>query len=104
MNYLKGRYRKPKKEIVYSREVLNATTRMESLCSKFDADILISKSLFNLLDKKHEFLYEDIGSVALKGNEEKLGLIKIHVHDSSYKKGRKEIEKVLKSGREDYKN
>ncbi len=93
-----------KKEIVYSGDVLNATARMESLCSKFDADILISKSLFNLLDKKHEILYEDIGSVSLKGKDEKLELIKIHLSDASFNQERKEIEKVLKSGREEYNN
>ncbi len=85
-----------KKSIVYSGDVLNATARMESLCNEYDAEILISKSLFNLLDKKHEILYEDLGAITLKGKDEKLELIKIHLSDSSYKEERKELEKVLK--------
>ena len=85
-----------KKDIVYSGDVLNATARMESLCNKYEAKLLASKSLFNLLDKKHEIIYEDLGSITLKGKDEKLELIKIFLSDSSYKEGRKEIEKVLK--------
>lgn len=86
-----------KKDIVYSGDVLNATARMESLCHKYAADILVSKSLFNLLDKKHEIIYEDLGAISLKGKDEKLELIKIHLSDTSYEEGRKEIEKVLKA-------
>lgn len=85
-----------KKGIVYSGDVLNTTARMESLCNKFDADVLISSSLFHLLDNKHEILYEDLGPMTLKGKDEKLELIKIHPSDSSYTKERKELEKVLK--------
>jgi adenylate cyclase len=85
-----------KKDIVYSGDVLNVTSRMESLCNELDADIIISKSLFNLLDKKHEIIYEDLGAVILKGKDEKMELIKIFSPNTSYQKERKEIEKVLK--------
>lgn len=85
-----------KKDIVYSGDVLNATARIESLCNSYEADILISKSLFNLLDRKHEILCEDLGAITLKGKDEKLELVKIHLSDASFNKERKEIEKVLK--------
>lgn len=88
-----------KKSIVYSGDVLNATSRMESLCNEYQADILISKSLFNLLDKKHEIIYEDLGAITLKGKDEKLELIKILPSDASYLEERKEIEKVLQGNR-----
>ena len=84
-----------KKDIVYSGDVLNTTARMESLCNKYEADVIISKSLFNLLDKKHEILYEDLGAISLRGKDEKLELMKIHLSDSSFNKERKEIEKSL---------
>lgn len=86
-----------KKDIVYSGDVLNATARMESLCNKYEADILISKSLFNLLDRKHEIIYEDLGAISLKGKDEKLELMKIFLSGQSYEEGRKEIEEVLKT-------
>lgn len=85
-----------KKDIVYSGDVLNSTARMESLCHQFNADLLVSKSLFNLLDRKHEIIYEDLGAISIKGKDEKIELVKIHPSDSSYTKERKEIEKVLK--------
>ncbi len=86
-----------KKDIVYSGDVLNVTSRMESLCNELDADILISKSLFNLLDKKHEIIYEDLGPITLKGKDEKLELVKIISPSASFQKERLEIEKALKS-------
>jgi len=86
-----------KKDIVYSGDVLNVTARMESLCNKYEADILVSKSLFNLLDKKHEIIYDDLGAISLKGKDEKLELVKIYLSGSAYEAGRKEIEEVLKS-------
>ncbi|MCG8310421.1 MAG: adenylate/guanylate cyclase domain-containing protein [Cytophagales bacterium] len=86
-----------KKDIVYTGDVLNVTARMEALCNKHDANILVSKSLFNLLDLKHEILYEDLGAISLKGKDEKLELLKIHFSDSSFNEERKEIEKALKS-------
>ena len=85
-----------KKDIVYSGDVLNATARIESLCNAYKADILISKSLFNLLDRKHEILYEDLGATTLRGKDEKLELVKIHLSDATFNQERKEIEKVLK--------
>jgi len=85
-----------KKDIVYTGDVLNATARMESMCNKYEADVLVSKSLFNLLDNKHEILYEDLGAISLKGKDEKLELVKIFFSDSSFIKEREEIEKALK--------
>ena len=86
-----------KKEIIYSGDVLNATARMESLCNEYGADILVSKSLFNLLDKKHEIVYEDLGAITLKGKGEKLELIKILQPGAKFEEERKEIEKALNS-------
>jgi adenylate cyclase len=85
-----------KKDIVYSGDVLNATSRLESLCKELGAEVLVSKSLFNLMDKKHEIVYEDLGSVSLKGKDEKVEIIKVFLTDSAYEEDRAEIEKVLK--------
>ena len=48
-------------------------------------------------DKKHEIIYEDLGAITLKGKDEKLELLKIHMSGASYAEGRKEIEQVLNS-------
>ena len=71
--------------------------RIESLCNNYDADLLISKSLFSLLDLKHEILYEDLGSITLKGKDEKLELVKIHLSNTTFDKERKELEQALKN-------
>jgi len=67
-----------RKDIIYSGDVLNTTSRMEKLCKKHKADVLMSKSLFNLLDKKHEISYEDLGTISIKGKDETVELLKIH--------------------------
>ncbi|MDZ7605494.1 MAG: adenylate/guanylate cyclase domain-containing protein [Cyclobacteriaceae bacterium] len=67
-----------RKEIVYSGDVLNTTARMESLCNPLNAKLLVSRSLFNLLDKKRDILYEELGPVELKGKDETIELLKIH--------------------------
>ncbi|MDZ7606939.1 MAG: adenylate/guanylate cyclase domain-containing protein [Cyclobacteriaceae bacterium] len=86
-----------KKEIVYTGDVLNTTSRMESMCNHFDADLLLSRSLFNLLDKKQDIIYDDLGLVELKGKDEKIELIKIYPSDSQFVKERMELEKVLQA-------
>jgi len=71
-----------RREIVYSGDVLNTTARMESLCNQLNASLLISKSLFNLLDKKHNLVFEELGPVALKGKDETIELLKLHPSQS----------------------
>jgi len=86
-----------KKDIVYSGDVLNTTARMESMCNFYQADLLVSRSLFNLLDKKQEIIWDDLGLVELKGKDEKIELIKIYPSDSQFAQERMELEKVLNS-------
>lgn len=86
-----------KKEIVYTGDVLNTTSRMESMCNHFDADLLVSRSLFNLLDKKQEIICDVLGLVELKGKDEKIELIKVYPSDSQFAKERMELDKVLNS-------
>ncbi len=84
-----------KKNIVYSGDVLIATALMESLCRRYEAKLLISKSLFNLLDKRYVILYDELGAVELKGKDETIELLKIHLTDKQFDAERKDLEKVL---------
>lgn len=66
-----------RKEIIYSGDVLNASARILTFCKQIDAQLIISKLLFNMLEKKHEIHSEEIGSVELRGKEETIELLKI---------------------------
>jgi len=56
-----------KKQMDYSGDVMNTTARIESICNKYDADILISGDLFQSLSDKSTFKYTDLGNMELKG-------------------------------------
>jgi adenylate cyclase len=64
-----------KREIVYSGDVLNTASRIQSLCNELNTNILISIDLIkqidlSLLEKKHKSL----GKINLRGKQEKIEL------------------------------
>ena len=65
-----------KKEIVYSGDVLNTTSRIQSLCNEMKTDILLSNSLTRLIDLK--FLHKkvkSVGKINLRGKQEVIELV-----------------------------
>ena len=65
-----------KREIVYSGDVLNTASRIQSLCNEMKTDILISKHLIDQVDtmfmaKKKKSL----GIIDLRGKQEKVELV-----------------------------
>jgi adenylate cyclase len=62
-----------KKEIFFTGDVLNTTARIQSACSKYKTDILISKDLLTQLDTTILEIIP-IGECELKGRNEKMNL------------------------------
>ena len=65
-----------KREIVYSGDVLNTASRIQSLCNEMNAEIIASKKLIDevditILDKK----IKSIGEFSLRGKSEKVELV-----------------------------
>ncbi|WP_181040025.1 adenylate/guanylate cyclase domain-containing protein [Aureitalea marina] len=65
-----------KREIVYSGDVLNTASRIQSLCNEMKTDLLVSRNLIslidlNFLDKK----VKSIGNISLRGKQEKIELV-----------------------------
>ncbi len=56
-----------KKQMDYSGDVMNTTARIESICNKYNADLLISADLYKSLTDKSSFQYTDLGNMELKG-------------------------------------
>ena len=50
-----------KKEILFTGDVLNTTSRMEKLCNAHNVDCVISKSLFSQLKLNPKFRFKNIG-------------------------------------------
>lgn len=63
-----------KKEIVYSGDVLNTTSRVQDLCNYFNVKILISNTLLQLLQLSGKYINIPIGEISLRGKENKIVL------------------------------
>jgi class 3 adenylate cyclase len=61
-----------KKEVVFSGDVLNTTARIEGLCNRYRANLLVSKSLLDLLPEDLQHLTREIGSFTLRGKKEEV--------------------------------
>ena len=64
-----------KKDIVYSGDVMNTTSRIQSVCNKFRVQILLSKYLLDKLNlPPHDLNPKRMGIIELKGKKQKIEL------------------------------
>ena len=67
-----------KKEIVFTGDVLNTTSRIQNLCKQYGVDLLVSKDLIEMLDMTNEFEVNPIGEQELRGKNGKVQLFSIN--------------------------
>ena len=70
-----------KSDIVYSGDVLNTASRIQSLCNSLDVDILISKNLADQINESFGHNLKSMGDSNLKGKKEKIELFTIKFMD-----------------------
>ena len=63
-----------KKEITFTGDVLNTTSRIQEQCNVFKRDLLISNELLRLLPLSKNMKTENIGEISLRGKESKVAL------------------------------
>jgi adenylate cyclase len=63
-----------KKDIVYSGDVLNTTSRIQGECNRYRIDLLASSDLLRRLPATDAFHAQPIGEIRLRGKAEPLGL------------------------------
>jgi adenylate cyclase len=66
-----------KKEIIFTGDVLNTTSRIQALCNKYQSEILISGKLIKRLKLEPDFQLKSMGEVVLRGRDEKVELFTI---------------------------
>lgn len=66
-----------KKEIFFTGDVLNTTSRIQANCNKFGTDNLISQELLSQLNLEDTYALTAMGECALKGRREKINLFSI---------------------------
>jgi len=63
-----------KKDIVFSGDVLNTTSRIQEECNRHNADLLVSSILLQRLTRSDDYHASAIGEIQLKGKKEKVEL------------------------------
>jgi len=66
-----------KKEIVFTGDVLNTTSRIQEKCNEYESELLISGKLLKLLEYKDQFSTKKLGSISLRGKQQEVKIIKI---------------------------
>ncbi len=61
-----------KKDIVYSGDVLNATSRIQGLCNIYKEDLLASSDVIDMMAPHARFAFKPIGELELRGKEKRL--------------------------------
>jgi class 3 adenylate cyclase len=56
-----------KKEIIYTGDVLNTTSRIEGLCNQHNVNLLLSKDLMHKIPNENQFEFMEIGEINLRG-------------------------------------
>jgi FixJ family two-component response regulator len=56
-----------KKEIIYTGDVLNTTSRIEGQCNQYKVNNLLSKDLMDVLPNRDPFEFDKIGEISLRG-------------------------------------
>jgi adenylate cyclase len=63
-----------KRDITYSGDVLNTTSRILSMCKEFNAEVIASADLVASLQLANNFLAQPLGAIKLRGKEKEISL------------------------------
>ncbi|MEL6853171.1 MAG: adenylate/guanylate cyclase domain-containing protein, partial [Bacteroidota bacterium] len=66
-----------KKELVFSGEVLNTTSRIEGMCNRYQVNLLVSQSLLDQLPQGMHFTSQEIGEINLRGKQQPMTLFHV---------------------------
>ena len=66
-----------KKEIFFTGDVLNVTSRIQGLCKEYQTDFLVSCPLYVALPKHPDFTFVPLGLVDLAGRKDKMEIIQV---------------------------
>ena len=72
-----------KKEIIFTGDVLNTTSRIQEKCNSYNVDNLISSGLIDLLNVKGFYELKELGEIELRGREANINLYTV-VQESNH--------------------
>lgn len=69
-----------KRDITFSGDVLNTTSRILTKCKEFKAGVIVSSSVLSGIKHINNFSVRHLGNIKLRGKSEELGLSELHYH------------------------
>jgi adenylate cyclase len=66
------------KEVLFTGDVLNTTSRIQNLCNSYGVDILVSQEFMHHINLPENLSATEIGSVELRGKEKPMKLFTLH--------------------------
>jgi adenylate cyclase len=66
-----------KRDIIYSGDVLNTTSRIQEACNEFDTELLVSEDIINLISEPGNYLINTIGEITFKGKANKVRIVSV---------------------------
>jgi adenylate cyclase len=72
-----------KREIIFTGDVLNSTSRIQALCNNYQVDLIVSGILLNALDLDEKFKVKPLGQNELKGKKENLELFAVEQNETN---------------------
>lgn len=70
-----------KRDIIYSGDVLNTTSRIQEACNEFNTELLVSEDIVKLISEPGDYLINTIGGVAFKGKTKKVRVFSVKKED-----------------------
>ena len=73
-----------KRDIIYSGDVLNTSSRIQEACNEFNTELLVSEDIVKLISEPGNYLINNIGEIAFKGKTNKVRIFSIKKEDGCY--------------------
>lgn len=71
-----------KKEIAYHGDTINTAARIQNKCNELQQELVISEDLHSML-MHEDFLFDQLGSIELRGKQKSVGLFAVHMSQGS---------------------
>ena len=70
-----------KRDIIYSGDVLNTTSRIQEACNEFNTELLVSEKVIQLISEPEMYIFHSIGELTFKGKANKVKVVSVRKKD-----------------------
>ncbi len=66
-----------RRDISYNGDTINTAARIEGMCNEYKQNLLISEDLYQRTERKDAYLFQEIGTIKLKGKRKSTGIYQV---------------------------